>query len=101
MAEEVHPGIYVNSVAEYWDGKGNKTVKPTAVTILMSDGWTVFLEVQTGMQKDSGDMDVVVTNKRVTGEEGAIRMKATCRDESKHLGWLVRRFTVVKQKEGI
>jgi hypothetical protein len=100
MAEEVHPGIYVNSVVETSDGKGNKIVKPSAVTILMADGWTVYLENLIGMQENSGDLDVVVTNKRATGEEGAIRMKATCRDESKHLGWLVRRFTVVPKVEG-
>jgi hypothetical protein len=98
MPTEVYPGIYVNGTIETGDGQGHKTVNPSAVTLVLADGWTVTLNALTGMQENSGDLDVVVTNRRIAGEEGAIRMKATCRNEARHLGWLVRRFTVVPKE---
>jgi len=97
MANEVYPGIYVNGIVEIGDGKGNKNVKPAAVTLLLADGWTVTLNVLQGMQAHSGDLDVTVANGRITGEDGAIRVTTTCRDGAKYLGWLVRRYTVMKK----
>lgn len=100
MPTEVYPGIYVSEEVETWDGKGNKTIISSKVFLELADGWRVTLHVPGGMHEHAGDMEMVVTNRRITGPESAIRVNASWRDMARHLGWLVRRYTVVKEAQG-
>jgi len=96
---KVYPGIYVSEEVETWDGKGNKTITPSRVTLELADGWTATLHVPGGMHEHAGGMEMMVTNRHITGPESAIRVNTPWRDMARHLGWIVRRFTVVQEKQ--